>query len=166
MDASVVISQFVAFINNSYDGIFKLVHYHVYDKHNIILADKIENGFYQFIWEMVVETQLCFEGEYLEPYGDGADFYGKSSRVVYSEKEANAKIVVNVNSGFDYFSKEKDTFENLELLKFVSFDGSHYFDRKPFDFVLCEDYSGRRFLFKLNEARFFYLKLSATEIKS
>jgi hypothetical protein len=154
MDVSVVINQFITFLNNSYDGIAKLVQYIDNERNDIILADKIENGYYQFIWEIIVEAQLCTEGDYLDPYGDGADFYGKSSRVVYPEKAANTKIIVNVKNNLDYFSQRKTTSENLDLLKFVSYDGSHYFITKPFDFVLCEDYLGNQFLFKLNEVGF------------
>lgn len=154
MDVSAVINQFVAFINLSYDGIAKLFQHIEIDNKNIILADKIENGFYQFIWEIMVEAQLCPQGEYLEPYGDGGDFYEKSSRVVYPEKEASAKVVVKATDSLDLFSQQIIKQENLDLVKFVNYDGNHSSVNKPFDFVLCEDYSGNHFLFKLNDVEF------------
>lgn len=163
MDVSIVINQFVTFLNSSYDGISELVEHIENDNNNIILADKIENGYYQFIWEMIVEIQLCSNGDYLEPYGDGADFYGKSSRVIYPEKVANKKIIVSAKNNLDYFSQKNIEAENLDLLKFVNYNGEYYTVAKPFNFVLCEDYLGNQFLFKLNEAEF-VLTLSDSDI--
>jgi hypothetical protein len=163
MDVSAVINQFVTFINNSYDEIAQLFQCIENDKKNIILADKIENGFYQFMWEIIVEAQLCPEENYLEPYGDGADFYGKSSRVVYPGKFANDKINVNVKNRLDYFSQKISTIENLDLVKFVNFENNQYFVKRPFDFVLCEDYSGTRFLFRLNEVTFSLVKIDESQ---
>lgn len=151
MNTNSIINQFVSFINNSYEDINELSKNIENNNKNIILADKIENGFYQFIWEVLVEAQLCSNSDYLEPYGDGADFYGKSSRVIYPERLANKKINITVIDKVDYFSKRKITIRNLDLLKFVNYNGSEYSVSKPFDFVLCEDSLGNQFLFKLND---------------
>nr|WP_315422895.1 hypothetical protein [uncultured Pedobacter sp.] len=159
MNVNNVINQFVSFINNSYEGVDKLSRIIENNIRNIVLADKVENGFYQFIWEIIVETQLCCNEEYLEPYGDGADFYGKSSRVIYPEKLANRKIGVSVKDKVDFFSNKNIRIQNLDLIKFVNYNGSEYSAGKPFDFVLCEDSLGNQFLFRLNEVDYLVIKV-------
>lgn len=154
MNINNIINQFVSFINNSFKGINELSKNIENNNKNIILADKIENGFYQFIWEIIVEAQICFDGDYLEPYADGADFYGKSSRVSYPDKLANKKINISVTDKVEIFSKENVSIQNLDLIKFVNYNGSEYSVSKPFDFVLCEDYLGNQFLFRLIDADF------------
>lgn len=159
MNVNNIILQFVYFINNSYEGINELSKQIEYNNRNIILADKVENGFYQFVWEIIVESQLCFNKEYLEPYGDGADFYEKSSRVIYPEKWADKKICINVTNKLDCFSMKSISAQNLDLVKFVHYNGSEYSVSKPFDFVLCEDPIGNQFLFKFDEVNYFIIKV-------
>lgn len=159
MDVNSTINQFATFINNCYEELIDLSHSIEINNMNFDLADKIENGFYQFIWEIMVETQLCFGENSLEPYGDGADFYGKSSRVVYPEKFATNKIIVNVIDEYDFFAKKKITIQNLDFVKLVTFNGYEYSVKKPFDFVLCEDCLGNQFLFSLNKVDFLLAKI-------
>jgi hypothetical protein len=159
MKVNSIINQFVSFINNSNERINELSNNIESNKKNIVLADKIENGFYQFIWEIIVEAQLCSEDDYLEPYGDGADFYGKSSRVIYPEKLANKKINISVTNKIDYLSKRSIINQNLDLIKFVNFNGKEYSVSNPFNFVLCENQLGDRFLFGLNDIDFWIVKM-------
>jgi hypothetical protein len=150
-----IINQFVLFINNCDDNIIEITKKIEYNKKDYELADKIKNGFYQFIWEMVVENQICSRNDFLEPYSEGADFYGTSSRVVYPEKFATKTIKVEINNKLDHFSKKNITTKHLELIKFVSFINNEYFEKKPFDFVLCDDISGKKFIFKMSEVDFY-----------
>lgn len=159
MKVNSTIHQFISFINNSNEGINKLSNDIENNKKNIVLADTIENGFYQFIWEIIVEAQLCSEDDSLEPYGDGADFYGKSSRVIYPDKLANKKIIVSVINKVDSLSNRSIINQNLDLIKFVNFSGKEYSVSKPFDFVLCEDQQGTQFLFGLNDIDFWIVKM-------
>ncbi len=164
MKVNAVIKQFVSFINVSNDGIKQLYSNIENEKRNIDLADILENGYYQFIWEIIVESQICSKGDYLEPYGDGADFYGESSRVVYPEKFANKKIIVSVVNKVDYFSKISKFNQNLDFIKFVSFNGKEYSVTKPFDFVLCENQLGKQLLFRFEDVDFWIINIRESTV--
>jgi len=159
MNVNGIIKQFVCFINNSYKGLNELFLALENEKKDIILADKIENGFYQFIWEIIVESQLCSNKEYLEPYGDGADFYGTSSRVIYPDKLAGKKISINVTDREDRFSKKNVKMQNLDFIKFVNYNEGKYSVSEPFDFVLCEDNLGNQLLFKFDEVDYLIIRI-------
>lgn len=169
MNITKIINQFVTFLNVSHKEIIKLTHNIEINNRNIDLSNQIEHGFYQFMWEIIVEGQLCRKanyttgdftaGGYIVPYGDGADFYGDYERVIYPEKLATHKVEVHIGNSIDCFSLQIIFPKKLELIKFVNYNGSIYSVGKPFDFVLCEDYIGNRFLFRLNEVEFFLVEL-------
>lgn len=159
MNINFIINQFVVFMNNNIEGIKELSNNIEKKKRDIMLADKIENGFYQFIWEMIVEAQLCSGDDYMDPYGDGADFYGKSSRVTYPEKLASKRISVSVINKIDYKSNRLITYSDLDLIKFINFSNNKYSVSKPLNFVLCENLEGNQFLFRINDVDFCFVNL-------
>lgn len=124
------------------------------NERDLIEADQVENGYLQFIWEMVVESELRKNSDYLEPYGDGADFYGTSSRAIYPEKNATKKLVIHVKNKIDLISNKIVIDKKFDFIKLIHFDGQFYYQKSPFDSVLCDNEIGNKSIFRLNEVDF------------
>ena len=121
---------------------------------NIVLADKVENGFLQFAWEMIVECVICQGEEAIEPYRDGADFYPSSSRVVFPQKKANLKVCAYIERAEELISHKIFAKGHFDFVKLVSFDGTCYFQEPPFSFVLCVDMQGTKLIFDFQSVTF------------
>lgn len=160
MQVTAVVIEFSNFLNKAFGDICVISRRIEHDHNNIILADDIEKGFLQYMWESMVESQLCNVNESLETYGDGADYYGESSRVVFPERQATHRIAVVVTETIDLLTGDNITASDMELGKFVSYDGTFYGEYAPFNSVLCEDENGRVFLFKRENVEFFLRQIS------
>lgn len=145
------IKNFSNFLNNSFEQIYGISQKIELERRNIVLADKIENGFLQFAWEMIVESVLCTGQDSLVPYGDGADFYGRSSRVTYPDKLATHCIKVHTNNAKDLLLNKISAEKSLDFIKLVTYNGEYYSQKPPFDFVLCDDSDGNRMVYSLSE---------------
>ncbi len=150
MDIDKAIRLFSDFLNKSFDVIFPLLSDRSYTTNECSTNDWIQSN-----WEMLVERKVLHLNEYLEVYGEGADFNGKSSRItdIYSFPTHSVKVLVN---------NEKDVLNNSEVEKseytferLVGFKNGFYIDMPPFDFVLVqdEDYGVER-VFKLAKIKF------------
>ena len=79
------------------------------------MFEEIQNDFYQTNWELLVESIVCTSGkEYLSEYGQGADCNPQSSRVSFTDKRANIKIIC------------KKSNQNIEI-KDIIFEVENYY---------------------------------------
>mgnify|MGYP000073187604 FL=1 len=58
-------------------------------------------------WELLVERKILPLNEYLEVYGDGADFNGISSRITDINIAATHYLSVFIHHGTDLLTNEK-----------------------------------------------------------
>ena len=94
----------------------------------------------QFNWELIVENNL-FQGEnfFLEPYGEGADYYGYSSRILLPDALPTHAIYCHCeNEVTDLLTGNSVTSpsEGYLLECFVAIRDGWYYEEPPFDCVL------------------------------
>ncbi|MGI9282624.1 MAG: hypothetical protein ACR2PX_23760 [Endozoicomonas sp.] len=109
----------------------------------------LKQDWLQVNWELLVEGLLRKEDEIvLEPYGDGAECNGASSRVLYPEKKPTHCIIcesTNDDNVYDFLNKKLLMIPEggviFDRLVSIREDG-WYYEEPPFDKVLC-DYQGK-----------------------
>ncbi|MFH2122372.1 MAG: hypothetical protein ABIJ50_02670 [Pseudomonadota bacterium] len=98
------------------------------------------NDWKQFNWELIVENNLFQRRDfYLEPYGEGADYYGDSSRILRPEALPTHTVCCHSeNEVIDLLTGNMVTFssEGLPLECFVAIRDGWYFEEPPFDCIL------------------------------
>jgi hypothetical protein len=108
-------------------------------------------------WEMIVEASLPHDW-ILEPYGDGADCYGSSSRVSRADAVPNAAVfcVSADASVLDLLSgKGRILHHEGEIVdRFVAIVDGWYANEQPFDGVLVDSGDDDPRLYKLQQVRF------------
>ncbi len=115
VDVTLVLNNYAAFLENSYNNLFFLNNPD--DPHNEELINNLDKGgirddFLQANWEILVEMLICIPGEeFLEPYGNGADCNGDSSRVSLPDKITTHRIQCYTDS-----NKVMDLLTNKEIL--------------------------------------------------
>lgn len=91
-------------------------------------------------WELLVERGLGVR-VFLEPYGNGADCYGKSARVTFNTELPTHSIICKSKSDrplLDLLTKKELKEETLVFERLVTMtDDGWYADITPFDKVLC-----------------------------
>lgn len=134
MDIDKAIRIFSDFLNKSWGIIIPLLSDRSYTTDESSKSDWLQSN-----WEILVERKVLQLNEYLEVYGEGADFNGESSRITDIESFPTHSIKVLVD-------KEKDVLNNLEVEsseytfeRLVGFRNGFYTDIPPFDFVLVQD---------------------------
>lgn len=95
---------------------------HVLDLGECQSMASFKDDFLQVMWELVVETPLWSDGVFLEPYGDGADCHGVSSRVIHPEKIPNHRIVCRPKV-------ERKLIDALKVDRQINFDAILEFER-------------------------------------
>lgn len=158
-----VINEFSNFLDQSFESILDISKKIEKEQSNIFLADMIENGYLQFMWEMSVESRICKSNDYLSPYGDGADFYPLSSRVTQPDKKATKEIIVYVTSSFELLNSVLVCNKCYDFIKFISYDGYHYNQSPPFEYVLCENEIGEKKIFSRKDIRFVLSDIQNTD---
>lgn len=125
---------FSVFLNKSWGVIIPLLSDRSYTTDESSKSDWLQSN-----WEILVERKVLQLNEYLEIYGEGADFNGESSRItdINSFPTHSVKVLV---------SKEQDVLNNVEIdsseysfERLVGFREGFYTDIPPFDFVLVQD---------------------------
>lgn len=102
------------------------------------LEDRV-NNWLQANWEILVESSICSENEFLEVYGYGSDMEGSSSRVSSSDKLPTHRIVCKTKNNClvkDLLSNEMVNIDESDFMGFVSFDRGYYKFFPPFGFLL------------------------------
>lgn len=137
MEIDKAIKIFVDFLNSSWTIVYQLLLNRDYTSNE----DSI-NDWLQANWELLVERKVLKVNEYLEVYGEGADYNGISSRITGSEALPNFKVIVktkNGNSILDVLNNEQVRFENVTFNKIVGFKSGFYTLEPEFKYVLITD---------------------------
>lgn len=141
---------FSDFLNKSWDTIAPLLSGRAYTSDENAKSDWLQSN-----WEMLVERKVLQLNEYLEVYGEGADFNGESSRITDIESMPTHSVKVLVG-------RSKDILNNLEMEpaeydfeRLVGFKNGFYIDVPPFNFTLVQDNNiGCERVFLLEEVKF------------
>lgn len=129
-------------------------------------TESIKADWLQANWELVVEgllRQHCGQSIYLEPYGDGADANGASSRIL--EPDALPTHSINCvpthsTTGVDLLNKCSVEFpkNGSPCDRFVTLgEDGWYYEKPPFDMVLVDSETGER-VFAVAELEFLLSK--------
>lgn len=138
------LESFIAFLNISWNIVC------------INLNEDDMNDWLQANWEILVESCLG-NGKriLLEPYGEGADCNGDSSRVFEPNKIATHRIICrgkNHGQGKDVLKGCDIDLSEYDFDSFVSWNGEQYAHEPPFEYVLLE--SDDIAVVKFNEIEF------------
>lgn len=106
-------------------------------------SESMQIDWLQASWELLVEGLLRWpEGLVLEPYGDGADCNGASSRILYPELLATHRVVCRPREGTvvnDLLNKRRldMTRGSVVFDRFVCIEeNGWYYELPPFDKIL------------------------------
>ena len=137
MKIDIAINTFVNFLNSSWIIVSQLLF-----ERDYTTDEDSTNDWLQANWELLVERKVLKVNEYLEIYGEGADYNGASSRIIDPEALPNFKIIVktkNGNSILDVLNNEQVRFENVTFDKIVGFKNGFYTLEPEFKYVLITD---------------------------
>jgi len=144
---------FSDFLNNSWIDVQQLL----VDREYTSNEDSV-NDWLQSNWEFLVERKVLKNNNYLEVYGDGADFNGGSSRITDALSLANFKIKIAPKNGisvYDVLNEEEVTLFNSNFDKLIGFKNGFYVLEPSFNFVLLNDEkTGIERVVKLNDIEF------------
>lgn len=150
MDIDKTIRIFSSFLNKSWDVVIPLL-----SDRSYTTDESSKNDWLQSNWEVLVERKVLQLNEYLEAYGDGADFYGLSCRITDIESLPTHFIKVLVNKGIDILNNLESENSEYTFERLVGFENGFYTDIPPFDFVLVQDENiGIERVFLLDEVEF------------
>lgn len=134
MNVNEIIKYFSDFLNVSWNCAIPLLSERAYTSNE----DSI-NDWMQANWELLVERKILPLNEYLEVYGDGADFNGVSSRITDMNRVATYYLSVSIYAGVDLLTNEKVNNSIFLFEKFVGFKAGFYTVAPPFKYVLVLD---------------------------
>lgn len=137
MSVDAVLRKFVDYLNGSWNFFDSLLLQRSYtsDEQSI-------NDWLQVSWEILVEKNILQMGEFLEVYGDGADYCGTSSRITDVNALPNFRIVVKPKHGemlFDLLNNVSIKNSQFIFDRFVSFEHGWYKLTPVFNCVLGID---------------------------
>lgn len=135
------VRQFAEFINNSWYSTIFLLKDRTYASDEDSISDWL-----QVNWELLVERRLLGVKQYLEVYGEGADFYGSSSRITdHNFLPTHAiKLQLKNERTLDLLNDEEFNSDDMTFEKFVSFKDGFYHVEPDFKYVLLNDDSIER----------------------
>lgn len=137
MDIDKAIRVFSDFLNSSWIIVSQLLLNRDYTSNE----DSI-NDWLQANWELLVERKVLRVNEYLEVYGEGADYNGSSSRIVDPEVLPNFKVVTKSRNGdkvLDILNNEQISLGDITFEKLVGFINGFYTFEPEFKYVLLSD---------------------------
>jgi hypothetical protein len=121
-------------------------------------GDEWLNDWKQANWELIVEGGLGSSPSItLVPYGEGAEFYGSSSRILRPEAVPTHAVRGRpVSNAVEALSGQLAVFptDGLVVESFVTMRDGWYYEEPPFDFVLFIEDGSERVL-SLEAAEFF-----------
>lgn len=128
---------FVRFINESWDTVIPLLEGRDYTTDESSIADWL-----QLNWEILVERKVLKINQYLDVYGEGADFNGASSRITDVSVLPNFSIKIKGRAErevSDLLNDEQILISNGKFIELVTFKDGFYKKEPKFDYVLLED---------------------------
>ncbi|MCW5959718.1 MAG: hypothetical protein KIS76_06100 [Pyrinomonadaceae bacterium] len=100
------------------------------------------NDWMEANWELLVERKVLKPNDYLEVYGDGADYYGASSRIIDPDSLPNYQIAIKPKQGrtvYDVLNNADTLLEDVIFEKLVGFQNGFYALEPEFNFLLIND---------------------------
>lgn len=124
------------FLNASWHIVNPLLIDRTYTSNSSSISDWLQAN-----WELLVERKILELNEYLEVYGDGADYNGESSRMtdVDALPIFSIKIIVEDIGVTDLLNNESINGNELIFERLVGFKGGFYEDAPPFNYALVQD---------------------------
>lgn len=151
MEIDKAIRIFSNFLNSSWGIVTPLLIERSYTSDESSIDDWLQSN-----WEVLVERKVLALDEYLESYGNGADFYGISCRM--TDIEALPKFSVKIILGNE---NVKDLLNNEILInvefpfdKLVGFKNGFHTNSPPFNYVLIQDDDGIERVLQLESVKF------------
>ncbi|WP_199141765.1 hypothetical protein [Pedobacter sp. ASV12] len=131
------IKTFATFMDNSWAEVSELLVDRDYTSNESAMNDWLQSN-----WELLIKRKVLKINNYLEVYGDGADFNGSSSRITDPNSLANFRIKAipkTGNSIFDVLNEEEVMSPDLVLDRLVGFRDGFYVLEPEFNHVLLND---------------------------
>ena len=118
------------------------------------------NDWLQANWELIVEKAICKPGEYLQPYGEGADCNGASSRICFPKAKPThfLRCANRLGEVRDLLSGRIVDVSKLDFHSFQNCAENTYSLKLPLNAVLFEGDTGS-YLTSLKEVAFELNKL-------
>ena len=158
VNLNTAIKSFAQFINKSWDTILPLLENRSYTSDESSIYDWLQAN-----WEILVERKVLAINQYLDVYGQGADFNGSSSRITVPNAMPNFSIKIKGGSDskvYDLLNDEKVSLNEAVFLELVSFKDGFYRKEPQFDYVLLEDDIGVERVVSINELDFDLIEIS------
>ncbi len=152
INLDIAIRIFANFINNTWDTVMPLIKSRDYTSDESSISDWLQSN-----WEILVERKILKTNQFLEVYGDGADFNGASSRITDINALPNFSVQINQSSSkevFDLLNEEYVLISNADFIELVSFDKGFYHKIPKFDNVLIEDNTGTERVVSIDDINF------------
>jgi len=150
-DVDKSIRVFIDFLNHSWNAAMPVLRNRDYCSDESSLNDWLQAN-----WEFLVERAILKNGDYLEVYGEGADFNGASSRISDFKALPNFSIEVRQQGDdpiTDKLNNEMVFVNDANFVEFVSFREGFYHKEPIFDSVLLDD-SGIERVVSINQVVF------------
>lgn len=116
-------------------------------------------------WELLVERIILSKDEYLEIYGEGADFYGEYSRITDVKSVETHSVKVLVDEAIDILNGEKIKNEIFNFEQLVGFKNKFYVIEPPFSYILAKDDDDFERVFSLEDVNLEIERIIRDEIK-
>lgn len=112
------------------------------------------NDWFEFNWELILQSTICKPGEFLLCYGEGTDSIKDTDRFMYGHIYPTHKIVCSgkENLVMNYFLNECVNLEKVDFFKFVTVDN---IEIPPFDYSLLITADEENILVKNSDVEFF-----------
>ena len=152
MNLDTAIRYFSKFINDSWLNVMPLLKERDYTSNESSIGDWLQSN-----WEILVERKILKVDQYLEVYGEGADFNGTSSRITDVNALPNFSIKVIERSGgqvIDLLNDEYVSMHNTSFVELVSFKDGFYFREPGFEYALLEDDLGIERVVSIDDVKF------------
>lgn len=144
MNIDKAIRLFSVFLNDSWSSITPLLYERLYTTDESSINDWIQAN-----WEILVERKILPINEFLDIYGEGADFNSKSSRITDLLAQPTYYVNVHIEKGTDILNNIEIINEKYRFEKLVGFANGFYTISPPFDYVLIQDEEERVFPLEL-----------------
>lgn len=152
MDIDKAIRIFSEFLNSCWKNVLPSLENRTYTTNESSINDWLQAN-----WELLVERKVLPLNEYLEIYGEGADFNGRSSRItdIQSIPQYSIKVISCCSDLVDLLNNTEVGNSELTFEKLVGFENGFYIDNPPFNYVLTQDESsGIERVFSMEKVKF------------
>ena len=151
MEIDKAVRTFADFLNSSWDLVNPFLIDRPYTSNESSISDWL-----QVNWEILVERKVLSQDKYLEVYGDGADYFGASSRMTDIEAFPTFSVKIMIGGTIVNDLLNNETVVNTEFTfdKLVGFKNGFYVIAPPFDYVLIIDHNGTERVFELENIYF------------